>query len=134
MKHFILLLLVALSATAQQVILTNTTAEADGALLLHWRSQSNAFYRIEYRSAIETNSPWTSLYEDYPSHGTNTFWRDTGSDLSEPRAAYPADVMKRFYRVAVSGTNGPVKPSIVVRMPTNDFTAHELLPPSSRPE
>ena len=130
MKHFILLLLVALPATAQQIILTNTIAEADGALQLHWGSQSNAFYRIEYRSALDTNSTWTSLYEDYPSHGTNTFWRDTGSDLSEPRAAYPADVMKRFYRVAVSGTNGPVTPSIIVRVPTNNFTARGDFPVS----
>jgi hypothetical protein len=123
MKHFILLLLVALPAAAQQIILTNTTAEADGAVLLRWRSQSNAFYRIEYRSAFDTNSPWTSLYEDYPSHGTNTFWRDAGSDVADLRAPYPADVMKRFYRIAVSGTNSPVKPSVIVRVPTNNFVA-----------
>src|SRR6266508_6850903 len=121
MKHLLLLLFLAFPATAQQIILTNTTAEADGALLLRWRSESNAFYRIEYRSAFDTNSPWTSLYEDYPSHGTNTFWRDTGSDLADPRAPYPADVPKRFYRVAASGTNGQVQPAIVVRVPTNNF-------------
>ena len=128
MKTLLSLVLFAPLAAGQTIILTNTAVEADGALLLRWQSETNVFYRIEHRSAFDTNSPWTSLYEDYPSLGTNTFWRDTGSDLADPRAPFPADVTNRFYRVAVSGTNGLDMPSISVVVPTNNFMARGDFP------
>jgi hypothetical protein len=57
------------------------TAKADsaGAVLLNWASESNAVYRIEFATNL-VDAQWQTLYEDYPSHGTNTIWKDGGNE------------------------------------------------------
>lgn len=59
------------------------SATVEGAIRLSWNSTTNEIYEINYANElVDTNTgsiTWNVLYEEYPSHGTNTFWLDTGN-------------------------------------------------------
>lgn len=62
---------------------TGISATGEGAIQLHWVSQSNEIYEIdEADSLLDTNTgsiTWNTLYTDYPSQGTNTYIGDFGN-------------------------------------------------------
>jgi hypothetical protein len=106
---------------------TGVNATAEGAIQLHWASNPNEYYEIDYAdSIIDTNTgsiTWKFLYEDYPSQGTNTLWLDTGNYFTDQIAVHPSLSPMRFYRIVLSGTNTAPSPSVLITSPTNGFTA-----------
>ncbi len=86
------------SQNALRFTSVNTTPEK--AIQLHWASNTNEVYEIDYAdSLIDTNTgatTWTMLYNDYPSHGTNTFWLDTGNYNVSPNVLNPNKKDMRF--------------------------------------
>ncbi|MCU0772044.1 MAG: DUF6345 domain-containing protein [Verrucomicrobia bacterium] len=111
-------------ACGQSVLhFTGVSATEEGAITLSWASCSNEVYRIEYApTLIDTNTgttAWASLYDDYPSHGTNTFWLDTGDYYDEPAILHPRNMPMRFYRIVMEGTNTLSPPTVSILSPTN---------------
>src|SRR5437867_12875881 len=98
------------------------SATVEGAIRLSWNSTTNEIYEIDYAdSLVDTNTgtiTWNTLYEDYPSQGTNTFWLDTGNYFNEPAVLHPSQAPMRFYRIVLAGTNTIPGPSDSVASPT----------------
>ena len=88
---------------------TGASATDEGAMRLTWASQTGGIYEIDCANALATNvdgsTAWQTLYEDYPSQGTNTFWLDTGNYFADPVILHPNQMPMRFYRVVLTGTN-----------------------------
>jgi Family of unknown function (DUF6345)/Bacterial Ig domain/FlgD Ig-like domain len=99
-----------------QVIAITPTVEER--VTVRWNSECNAIYRIEYAPELSTNTTWEVMYEDYPSHGTTTFWADAGKWLAEPEIKRPGRELKRFYRIVKTGTN-VAPPQVTIIFPTN---------------
>jgi hypothetical protein len=102
----------------------NVTATSEGAIRLSWNSTSNEIYEIDEADELNTNADgttaWNTLYTDYPSQGTNTFWLDTGNNFSDPEISHPSQSPARFYRIVLTGTNTtPTVPLVSVSSPTN---------------
>jgi len=96
-----------------------------GAIQVHWQSESNAVYRIEYADHLvdvnDGGTTWTLRYENYPAFGTNTFWADAGNLGGEPVVLHPRDDAMRFYRVVQMDTNDLANaPQVSVISPTNN--------------
>jgi hypothetical protein len=124
-----LLAIVALSvgvSNAQSTLqFTSVNATPEKAIQLHWGSNSNEVYEIDYAdSLIDTNSgtlTWNTLYSDYPSQGSNTFWLDTGNYNVAPNIVHPKGSPMRFYRVVMTGTNTSASnPSVSITSPSNN--------------
>lgn len=99
---------------------TATTVNEEGAIRLDWESKTNGIYRIESLDALQSsNNSWMPLYEDYPSHGTNTFWLDTGNYFVTPTVHHPKRNLTRFYRVVETGTNRTPVPAVSITEPAN---------------
>jgi hypothetical protein len=98
-----LMLTVVSSALCQNTnfAVTAVTRTAENSVMLRWNSESNAIYRIDYASSLSSNTTWQPLHDSYPSHGTSTFWADTGDYLQSPTIEHPQNVPSRFYRVSV---------------------------------
>ncbi len=109
------------SASAQEApLLKNVKTIWDGAIQLYWQSESNAVYRIEYATELlDSSTSWNVLYDDYPSHGTNTFWMDNGDYTQTPAIPPPRYKPMRFYRIANKGTNSGLIPFVSITSPTN---------------
>jgi hypothetical protein len=98
---------------------------SEGAILLSWNSTTNEVYEIDYANElVDTNTgsiSWKVLYEEYPSHGTNTIWLDTGDyDNAAPPIPHPKKSPMRFYRIVLSGTNTGSNPTVTITSPTNN--------------
>jgi hypothetical protein len=102
-----------------QLLFTDVRATVERAIQLRWQSQSNAVYQIQYADEISDQISWNILYDDYPSHGTNTFWLDTGNYFHEPAILHPRKMPMRFYRIVAEGTNTLSPPTISISSPTN---------------
>lgn len=63
---------------------------------------------------------WHELYDNYPAHGTNTFWLDNGNYEADPIVKRPKDSEKRFYRVVKTGTNTAAKPYVRITTPSSN--------------
>lgn len=101
--------------------LIEASATEEGAITLRWISQTNSIYRIEYADELlDSATVWKTLYLNYPSHGTNTFWLDSGNYLEEPIIKHPKDNPARFYRIVETGTNNAPKPTISIISHTNN--------------
>ena len=104
-----------------QLQLTSITTTEEGAETLAWRSESNAVYRIEYADQlldISQGGPvWQTLYDQYPSHGTNTFWLDTGNYNTEPPIVHPKYSPQRFYRIVNEGASTGPSPYVAISSP-----------------
>jgi hypothetical protein len=112
---------VAFAQTTNPPVFLGSSFDTAGAIGLQWASQSNLVYRIDYADTlVNSNTQWNILYEDFPSQGTNTIWKDGGREFAFPkRIPHPNDTQKRFYRVALTGTNSGVQPQVAVLSPTN---------------
>lgn len=102
----------------------NIGANVEHAIRLSWNSTSNDVYRIEYANElIDTNTgatTWLSLYDDYPSHGTNTFIADAGNYDITPHIPHPKFSPMRYYRVTlVEGNTSVSNPIVSISFPTN---------------
>lgn len=99
----------------------NTTAE--NAIQLHWASVSNEVYEIDYADQLVGNADgsttWNKLYDNYPSHGTNTFVGDFGNYSIVPAILNPNQMPMRFYRVVDMGANSGESPSVAITSITN---------------
>jgi hypothetical protein len=100
----------------------------EGAIRLSWNSTSNEIYEVDYADELaggdDGATVWNTLYEDYPAHGTNTFWLDTGNYFADPEVLHPNKMQMRFYRVVLTGTNTTTsKPIVSITSPTNGFDA-----------
>jgi hypothetical protein len=112
-------------ATAQTNLNFNSVSvTVEGAIRLSWNSTTNEVYEIDYANdLIDTNTgtiTWLPLYTDYPSHGTNTFWLDTGDYFLEPPIPHPSKTPARFYRIVLLGTNTDVAPNVSITSPAQD--------------
>jgi hypothetical protein len=109
-----------------QLKLTGVNATVEGAIQLHWASNPNEVYEIDYAdSLLDTNfgyTVWNKLLDNYPSHGTNSFWLDTGSYLIDTPIPHPKYVGNRFYRVVKTGVNSGTTPTVSITSPANGST------------
>lgn len=94
-------------------------ATEEGAIRLEWQSETNALYQIQYSSELSDTITWNTLLDDYPSHGTNTFWLDTGEYYEVPAVNHPKYDFTRFYRAVYVGTNLVTPPTVSIEAPTN---------------
>lgn len=112
-----------LSQNALQFTSVNATSE--GAIQLHWASDSNEVYEIDYANALATNADgttaWQTLYDDYPSQGTNTFVGDFGNYNLAPAVVHPKNSPMRFYRIVDKGQDSLAadEPTVTIISPTN---------------
>lgn len=111
-----------ITSSLAQLQFTDVHVTTGGAIQLHWQSESNAVYRIDYTSNVtDSGTVWTMLYEDYPSLGTNTFWTDAGDQNTVSVVDHPRDGSMRFYRVVQTDTNDLANaPRVSVLSPTNN--------------
>ncbi len=62
---------------------TGVSVTSEKAIQLHWASNTNEVYEIDEADQLAGNpdgtTAWNQLYNDYPSHGTNTFIADNGN-------------------------------------------------------
>ena len=101
--------------------LISATIGDERAIQVRWESESNAVYRIDYASIlVNSNTQLRTLYEDYPSHGTNTFWTDYGDYTQVPPVKRPRDYPMRYYRVIRTGTNTAASPFVSVTFPASN--------------
>jgi hypothetical protein len=60
-----------------QLQFTGISATEEGAIRLSWQSETNAIYRVDYADQLMDPdlgyTVWNTLYDQYPSQGTNTF-------------------------------------------------------------
>jgi hypothetical protein len=108
---------------------TGINVTDEGAIQLHWSSQSNELYEIDEADAlIDTNTgstTWNVLYDQYPSQGTNTFIGDFGNYNLSPQILNPKDMPMRFYRIVDEGQDGLAsdEPIVSIIAPTNGTAA-----------
>ena len=117
--------LTASGQTAPQIIGVYATPEK--AVQIHWTSNPREIFEIDYAtSLIDTNTgatTWHKLYDNYPAHGTNTFWLDTGDYYVTPTVNHPKFDATRFYRVVLTGTDtADVEPTIAITSPSDGAT------------
>ncbi len=104
---------------------TSVNATVEGAIQLHWASTNHELYAIQYANALATNTDgstaWNTLYDAYPSHGTNTFVGDFGNYDVMPAIPHPKYMPMRFYRIVDKGADNDTtdNPSITITSPTN---------------
>jgi len=111
----------AIQAQSPNLVILRSRVGDERAPIITWQSQPNAVYRIDYADTLDsTNIPWRVLYEDYPSHGTNTFWMDSGNDSFEPEIPHPRRKTTRFYRITQTGTNNAAAPFVQITSVTNN--------------
>lgn len=113
--------------TAQNTLqFTGVKVTPEKAIQLFWASNTNEVYQIQYANALATNSDgstaWFTLYDNYPSQGTNTFIGDFGNYSVAPSILHPNQMPMRFYRVVDEGTNAGAIPTVTIVSTTNGAT------------
>ncbi len=99
-------IIVSLGANAlAQPQFTDVMVLPGGAVQMQWASDPTAVYRIDYTYDLSEGIGWSTLYEDYPSQGTATFWADAGNLYAQPPISHPRDTAARFYRVVQTDSN-----------------------------
>jgi len=105
------------------IVFTGVSSTVEQAILLHWTSQSNHIYQIQYANALATNSDgstaWQVLYDQYPSQGTNTYIGDYGNYYGVPAVPHPKYSPMRYYQILDEGTNAVPSPSVEIVSQTN---------------
>ena len=108
------------SNSKAQLKFTSIKPNEETAIKLNWNSQSNTVYRIEFLPDLsDPNEDWKTLYGDYPSHGTNTFWLDTGDYSRTPYVLHPKFTTNRFYRMVKVATNSLPAPVVTILAPSS---------------
>jgi len=106
--------------------------DARGALLT-WNSKTGAAYRVDYVPDMNNGTnelEWFTLADGYPSHGTNTFWKDTGYWALVSK---PGIDPTRFYRVSEI-SNGPAKPTVTISVANGTLSALTAIGVTVTPE
>ena len=104
---------------------TGNNATPENAIQLFWASTNHELYAVQYANALATNADgstaWNTLYDQYPSHGTNTFIGDFGNYDVTPAIPHPKYAPMRFYRIVDEGADNDTtdNPSITITSPTN---------------
>ena len=99
------------------------------AILLNWASTNGELYQIQYANALATNSDgstaWQTLYDNYPSQGTNTFVGDFGNYNLAPAVVHPKNSSMRFYRILDEGQDSLAsdEPVVSITSPANSTAA-----------
>ncbi|MGH7954045.1 MAG: Ig-like domain-containing protein, partial [Limisphaerales bacterium] len=110
---------------------TAVHATVENAIQLFWASQSNHIYQVQYANALATNTDgstaWQTLYDNYPSQGTNTFILDTGDYFQTPPIVHPKYSPMRFYRIVDEGTNDGESPTVTITAPTNGDVLSDVI-------
>src|ERR1039457_1913549 len=120
-------LLASFSQSFGQTILqfTSVNVTPENAIQLYWTSTNHEIYGIQYANTLATNADgttaWFSLYDNYPSHGTNTFIGDFGNYDTTSAILHPKYMPMRFYRIVDEGADNDTadNPSITITSPTN---------------
>jgi hypothetical protein len=112
---------------SNQLQFTKVNTLPQGSIQLHWASNPNEVYEIDYATQLQDQSQggtvWLPLYTDYPSHGTNTIVTDDGNYDLAPEIPHPRFTPYRFYRIVMTGTNtSPTNPQVTVTSPANNST------------
>jgi hypothetical protein len=107
---------------------TAVAATDEHAIRLAWASTNGELYQIQYANALATNSDgstaWQTLYDNYPSQGTNTFWLDTGNYNLAPQVSHPRYMPMRFYRILDEGSDSLTDvPTVTIGSLTNNMAA-----------
>lgn len=106
-----------------QLQFTSVNTTEEGAKRLAWQSESNTVYRIDYADQVldisQGGPVWQTLYDQYPSHGTNTFFLDTGDYLADTPIPHPKYAPSRFYRIFNAGTNSGEAPFVALTAPAS---------------
>jgi hypothetical protein len=104
---------------------TGVNVTPENAIQLHWTSTNHELYVIQYANALATNidgsTAWNTLYDQYPSQGTNTFIGDFGNYDVVPAIPHPKYSPMRFYRILDEGADNDTtdNPSVTITSPTN---------------
>jgi hypothetical protein len=121
-----ILLTMSQSALSQTNIkFTGVNATPEDAIQLYWTSTNHELYGIQYANALTTNSDgstaWFSLYDGYPSQGTNTFIGDFGNYDVTPAIPNPKYEPMRFYRIIDERTDNDStdNPATTIISPSN---------------
>jgi len=133
MEKIVLISVISLISIGQGVCqntpqFTGVSATDEGAIRLSWASNTNEVYQIQCADALAGNADgstaWQTLYDDYPSQGTNTFWLDTGNYNLAPAILHPKIMPMRFYRILDKGADTlSDEPNVSVTAPTNGSAA-----------
>jgi len=124
--------LVSISIAQNTLAFTAIRATDEGAIHLEWASQPNEVYQIQCAGTFNTNTDgttaWQTLYDRYPSQGTNTFWLDTGNYLDDPIIPHPKYDASRFYRIVDEGADtASDSPILSINSPTNGTVVSDEL-------
>jgi hypothetical protein len=87
---------------------------SEDGVLIYWQSEPDAIYQVEFVPDPGFAGAPQVLIDDYPSHGSMTFWQDTGDHFSDPEVPHPRDEGRRFYRIARTGYNTAPAPAISI--------------------
>jgi hypothetical protein len=122
----VLLAILGAPTAKAQLQFTDISATEEGAIRLAWQSESNTLYRIDYADNLVDPdlgyTVWQTLHDRYTSHGTNTFWLDTGNYFIENPIPHPKYTTNRFYRIVNEGLNTGEPPSVTITAPTSGAT------------
>jgi hypothetical protein len=119
-----LVLALAINGLAQTSLqFTAATQTDEQAILLTWASTNHEIYGIQFADALAKNADgsttWNTLYDNYPSHGTNTFVGDFGNYDVLPAILHPRNMPMRFYRIVDEGADTADSPFVAIISPTN---------------
>src|SRR5882762_6822812 len=81
----------------------SVSVTSEGAIRLSWKSTPSEVYQVQAADTLidpDTGvTPWRTVYDNYPSQGSNTFWLDTGSFPYVSTTPHPKNSAARFYRI-----------------------------------
>jgi hypothetical protein len=130
MKPLLLITLIILFSSPHvfsqtNIAFTKVVSTIEQAIQLTWTSNSNETYQIQYADVLTNEATtWNTLYDDYPSQGTNTFWLDCGNYNYFPAIPHPRFESQRFYRILDEGVDSLSndEPTVSITYPTNEAT------------
>jgi hypothetical protein len=119
-------LLISQAAFGQtNIAFTAVHATSENAIQLYWTSTNHELYGIQYANEFDTNADgstaWNTLYDQYPSQGTNTFIGDFGNYTVIPAIPHPKYMPMRFYRILDEGADNDTTdaPLITITSPAS---------------
>lgn len=121
----VVLFVVVINCHAQNTLrFTGVKATSEKAIQLFWASNTNDVYEVDYADQLAGNddgsTAWNKLYDEYPSHGTNTFIADAGNYEISPEISHPKQSPMRFYRIMLAeGNTIATNPVVSILAPTN---------------
>lgn len=108
---------------------TSIVQTSEGSIQMAWTSTNGELYQIQFANALATNTDgttaWQTLYDSYPSQGSNTLWLDTGNYNLAPQVVTPKNQPMRFYRILDEGPDSLLsdEPTVSIDVLTNNTLA-----------